>query len=138
MALMRAQKKGAEVGRTRRGMATKIMAVADRNGLPISARIASGERHESQLVEATIEARATSEKPKRLIGDKAYDSDPLDLAMAGQGIEMISPHRSRKRSRTQDGRSLRRYKNRWKIERLFAWLSSFAESSPECNSLPGD
>ena len=27
--------------------------------------------------------------------------------------------------KTQDGRKLRHYKRRWKIERLFAWLSNF-------------
>jgi transposase len=64
--------------------------------------------------------------PERLIGDKAYDSDPLDAALAAQGIQMISPHRrNRKKPKTQDGRVLRRYKRRWKIERLFAWLHNF-------------
>jgi transposase len=59
----------------------------------------------------------------RLIGDRAYDSDQLDEELKAEGIEMISPHRSsRKREKTQDGRPLRRYKKRWKVERLFAWL----------------
>ena len=35
------------------------------------------------------------------------------------GIEMIAPNR-RRRKRTQDGRPLRRYLRRWKVERLFA------------------
>jgi transposase len=39
---------------------------------------------------------------------------------------MIAPHRSgRSKSYTQDGRPLRRYKRRWKIERLFAWLNKY-------------
>jgi len=39
---------------------------------------------------------------------------------------MIAPHRCNgKRPETQDGRPLRRYKRRWKIERLFAWLGAF-------------
>jgi transposase len=39
---------------------------------------------------------------------------------------MIAPHRrNRRRPRTQDSRKLRRYKRRWKIERLFAWLGNF-------------
>jgi transposase len=43
--------------------------------------------------------------------------------MQHSGIEMIAPHRP-KRTRTlaQDGRALRRYRHRWKVERLFAWL----------------
>jgi len=66
------------------------------------------------------------EKPERLIGDKAYDSDPLDESLLERGIEMIAPHRkNRKNKKTQDGRKLRRYRRRWKIERLFAWLQNF-------------
>jgi transposase len=39
---------------------------------------------------------------------------------------MIAPHTlHRKKTKTQDGRRLRRYRNRWKIERLFAWLSNY-------------
>lgn len=40
---------------------------------------------------------------------------------------MIAPHRrNRKKKKTQDGRKLRRYKERrWKVERLFAWLQNF-------------
>ena len=68
----------------------------------------------------------TKGQPIRLIGDKAYDSDPLDIACMEMGVEMIAPHKSnRKKPKTQDGRSLRRYKRRWKVERLFAWLQNY-------------
>ena len=61
-----------------------------------------------------------------MIGDKAYDSDPLDAELAELHIELIAPHKAnRKRQKTQDGRKLRRYRRRWKIERLFAWLHNF-------------
>ena len=64
--------------------------------------------------------------PERLIADKAYDSDPLDQRLKTKGIELIAPHKdNRVKPATQDGRSLRRYKRRWKIERLFAWLQNY-------------
>lgn len=65
--------------------------------------------------------------PQRLIGDKAYDSDPLDQRLLTERqIELIAPHRrNRKKPKTQDGRKLRRYKRRWKVERLFAWLQNY-------------
>ena len=67
-----------------------------------------------------------AQKPPRLIGDKAYDSDPLDAALAAQGVEMIAPHRRRrKKPATQDGRVLRRYRRRWKVERLNAGRQNF-------------
>ena len=37
-------------------------------------------------------------------------------------VEMIAPHRSTLKLKTQDGPSLRRYDRRWLVERFFAWL----------------
>jgi transposase len=114
------------VGKTKRGKGTKLMAVADRAGFPLAVRTASATPPEVPLVPATLAAAFTTELPARLIGDKAYDSDPLDIALAEAGIELIAPHRAnRKKPATQDGRPLRRYRRRWKIERLFAWLQNF-------------
>ncbi len=61
-----------------------------------------------------------------MIGDKGYDSDPLDRQLREQhGIELIAPHRTnRSKPPTQDGRALRRYARRWRIERLWAWLKN--------------
>jgi transposase len=52
----------------------------------------------------------------------AYDSNGLDAELAKRGIEMIAPHNPTRKNKTQDGRPLRRYRRRWHIERLFAWL----------------
>ena len=102
------------------------MAVADGFGLPLAVYTESASPHEVQLVEQTLLARFTDVRPVRLIGDKAYDSDPLDAELKEQGIEMIAPRKqNRKKPKTQDGRCLRRYKRRWKVERFFAWLQSF-------------
>jgi len=62
--------------------------------------------------------------PQRLIGDKAYDSDPLDCELRIFGVELIAPNKCN-RSQTQDRRALRRYRRRWHVERLFAWLFRF-------------
>ena len=87
---------------------------------------ASAAPHESTLVTATLDSRFVNELPVRLIGDWAYGADPLDEALVDLGIEMIAPHRcGRVRPKIQDGRLLRRYWRRWKIERLFAWLGNF-------------
>ncbi len=82
--------------------------------------------HEVGLVMELFEKCLTKEKSKRIIGDKAYDSDPLDEAFAKLGVEMIAPHRkNRKKDKTQDGRSLHRMKRRFCVERYFAWLHNF-------------
>ena len=112
------------MGPTKRGKGCKIMAICDGHGLPLAVHLASASPGEVTLVTETLEARFLAEYPLRLIGDKAYDSDPLDeQSMTTYGIEMIARHRdNRRRPPTQDGRPLRRRKRRWKIERLFAWF----------------
>lgn len=102
------------------------MAVADGAGLPLAVHTSSAAPHEVTLVRKTLVERFTDDAPERLIGDKAYDSDPLDEELHEQGVEVIAPHKqNRVKAQTQDGRKLRRYKRRWKVERLFAWLQNF-------------
>ena len=114
------------MGKTKRGKGTKIMAIVDRKGLPVAVHMAPASPHEVTLVEATLARRFTHGTPKRLIGDRAYDSDPLDARLKRRHIDLIAPHRSnRRRKVTQDGRKLRRYKHRWKVERLNSWLQQF-------------
>jgi len=80
---------------------------------------------ECQLVEYVLAGSFLDQLPKRLIGDRAYDSDALDRTLHEEyGIEMIAPNR-RNRSRSQDARKLRRYRRRWKVERPFAWMHNF-------------
>jgi transposase len=102
------------------------MAIADRHGLPIAAWIASASPHEVTLVEQTLDSCFVRRAPDRLVGDRAYDSDALDARLwKERRIELIAPHRSDRKRATQDGRALRRYRRRWKVERLFAWLQNF-------------
>jgi transposase len=102
------------------------MAIADSHGFPIAISTHQASTHEVKLVEKTIQNRFVKARPKRIIGDKAYDSDKLDEALKTQRIRMIAPHKdNRRRKKTQDGRELRRYCRRWKIERLFAWIQNF-------------
>ena len=121
------EKGGSAVGPTRRGKGSKIMAISDGHGLPLAVHVASASPHESQLVTPTLERCFLAETPKRLIGNRAYDSDALDAQMREHfGVQLVAPHHSpRRRKATQDGRVLRRYRRRWKIERLFAWLHNF-------------
>ena len=114
-----AKRGGAAVGKTKRGKGSKIMAIADRHGRPVSVHIESATPHEVTLVQAVLAERFVRQLPVRLIGDNAYESDRLDVELARRGVELIAPHRRTRTQRTQDGRPLRRYQRRWKIERLF-------------------
>ncbi len=115
---------GAEIGPTRRGKGVKIMGIVDRHGLPLAVSTHAANHHEVTLVQLSFDFYMIEAKPENLIGDKAYDSDKLDAELKQEGIEMIAPHRRNRseRTRTQDGRRLRRYPRRWLVERFFAWL----------------
>ena len=98
-------------------MGTKIIAIASGDGLPLAVAADSASPAECRLVEAVLAGCFLDEVPERLIGDKAYDSDALDQTLAEDyGVEMISPNRSNRKQKTQDGRPLRRHRRlvtRW-------------------------
>jgi transposase len=104
------------------------MVVVDGAGIPLGVRLLEASPAEVTLVEYTLSAlpKKLRRKIQRLIADRGYDSDSLRRHLAAEGIELICPHRKgRKKKATQDGRKLRRYRKRWKVERTFAWLGNF-------------
>jgi len=104
------------------------MVVVDGQGIPLGSQLLEASPAEVTLVEHTLNAVARRHRRKvtRLIADRGYDSDGLRRHLRAQRIELICPHRQgRKKPAQQDGRALRRYRHRWKIERTFAWLGNF-------------
>src|SRR5881394_1529711 len=91
------EKRGLCVGKTKRGKGTKIMAITDGSSLPLAIHIESASPHEVTLVHHTLQASYAQGTPARLVGDKAYDSDPLDAELKEMGIDMIAPHRRNRR-----------------------------------------
>jgi hypothetical protein len=79
------------VGKTKRGKGSKIMAVATGSSLPVAVSVGSASPHEVHLVEPTLDAHFVEEQPERLIGDKAYDSDPLDERLEANRSNLSTP-----------------------------------------------
>jgi transposase len=120
------KKRGLKVGKTKRGKGTKIMVHSEGHGLPVAATIASASPNEVTLIEPLLAARVIRRKPRRLLYDKAADSDPLRARLARRRIELVCRHReNRRKPPTQDGRTVRRIRRRWKIERAISWLQNF-------------
>jgi transposase len=129
------EKRGSKAGKTKRGKGVKWIAVVYVQGISLGKQLYSATPNEVRLAEETLASiRVTRrdrggrprQKPLRVIADRAYDSDPLRERPATRGIELVTPHRwNRGKPRTQDGRALRRYRPRWKVERTFAWLGNF-------------
>lgn len=119
------QKRGLKVGPTKRGKGSKIMAICDGNSLPVAVMVESASPSEMKLAEPTFNGRLIPEKPAVMVADRGYDSNAVRNFFVDCGIQPVIPAKRNNRVAThQDGRTLRRYKKRWKIERLNAWFQN--------------
>lgn len=111
-----------DVGNTKAGKGSKMMAIVDGGGLPVALDVVSATPHESKCVDGVLRMKATEKPPKYLTGDKAYDSDPLDEKLLKKGVEMVSPHKeNRKKPATQNLETLaEKYPRRHLVENFFA------------------
>ncbi len=93
------------MGLTRHGKGAETQLIVDKQGIPVSVSQAVASAGETGTVQQTFGFLDEEVKPERLVGDKAYDSDPLDEVLAELGIEMISPQRKNRllENKTQDG-----------------------------------
>jgi transposase len=110
------------------------MVVVDGQRVPLGSRLVSASLGEVTLAESTLAQFAVPRggrgrpqtRPLRVIADRGYDSYPLRWRLLQRGMLLICPHRkNRRKPSLNDGRTLRRYRKRWKIERTFAWLGNF-------------
>ena len=102
--------------------------VEARNGIPVGIATDAANVSETALGPAAVVMMAVKCPPGlvALLADKAYDCDWLRIHLRKLGFLLIAPHRSnRVKKSMNDGRRLRRYKRRWKVERTFAWLHSY-------------
>ncbi len=111
------------------------MAVVDGNGLPIGLQVDSAQPHEVTLAETTLKTIRVPQKrgrpktrPKELVADKGFDSQELRRRLRARGIKPTIPtFERRKRKHPRRGRPLRTgqgYRQRWKVERCFAWMDN--------------
>lgn len=119
------KKRGLEVGKTKKGKGTKIMVMTEANGLPISAFTTSAQVAEVNTIETLVDTQVAGPRITKLVYDKAADADWLRDALAEREVEQVTPHRKgRKKMKRQDGRKLKAYRERWKIERTISWIQS--------------
>jgi len=101
------------------------MAICDGGSLPVAVTIHSASPSEMKLAEGTFGSRLVPSLPRVMVADRGYDSNGVRSFFADRGVEPVIPARRNNRKAThQDGRNLRRYKKRWKVERLNAWLQN--------------
>jgi transposase len=115
------------VGKTKVGKGMKLEVVTDARGLPLGAAVAAANVSEVDLLVPALDDVPVALPPGTpVIADKGHDSDPLRDEVEARGCRLIVPHRKgRVRASRNDGRRLRRYRRRWKIERTNAWLHCY-------------
>jgi transposase len=111
------------------------MVVADGQGLPIGLHVASARPHEHTLAVPTLGTVTVAQRrgrprtrPRELIADKAYDSRAFRQQLRRRGIKPTIPPVARRRQRPKRGRPIRPgpgYRQRWKVERCFAWMDNY-------------
>ena len=108
------------MGRSRGGLTTKIHAVVDANGLPITLKLTEGQAHDGRSAEDMLD---TVGPQQTLLADRAYDSDALRQRLAERGAwANVRPMPNRKH-RPVFCRFL--YKERNLVERFFNKLKHF-------------
>ena len=99
---------------------TKIHALADAKGRLIAILLTGGEAHDCPVAERLIRR---VKPPKRLLGDKAYDSAELREELDQRGTKPVIPNRSNRKQPFSFSRRI--YKLRWRIESAFNRLKDF-------------
>ena len=70
------------MGRSRGGLTTKIHAVVDANGNPITLKLSEGQAHDGR---SAVDLLDTVQAGQILLADRGYDSDGLRKKMADRG-----------------------------------------------------
>ena len=108
------------VGRSRGGRNTKIHALADAKGRLIAILLTGGEAHDCPVAERLIRR---VKPPKRMLGDKAYDSAELREELDERGTKPVIPNHPNRKHPLSFNKRL--YKLRWRIESAFNRLKDF-------------
>jgi IS5 family transposase len=105
----------------------KLEVITEGAGLPLGAAAAAANVSEQQLLMPALDD-VPVEIPEgaAVIADRGHDSDRLRDEIEAEGLRPIIPHRrGRVRPSRNDGRRLRRYRRRWRVERTNAWLHCY-------------
>ena len=115
------------MGKTKVGKGMKVEVVVEHSGLPLGLEVASADTSEQDLLLPALEDVPVEVPPETpVVADKAYDSDPLRDELEQAGYTPVIPHRkNRVKASRNDGRRLRRYRHRWRVERTNAWLHCY-------------
>jgi transposase len=108
------------MGRSRGGLTTKIHALVDANGLPITLKITPGQAHDGRSAADMFNSLTPGDV---LLGARAYDSDALHSEMARRGVQANVRLMPQRVSKPPFSASL--YKLRNAVERFFSKIKHY-------------
>ena len=112
--------KNQAIGISRGGRTTKIHAIVDSKGRPLSFTVTGGQVHDSQVVEEILN---TPRPPLAVTADKAYDSEKVRQQIKDEGALPVIPNR---RTATRKAYCPKRfYRRRHKIENFFCRIKDW-------------
>lgn len=121
---VRARYSGEQVGLTRHGKGSKLQTLVGDDSLPLAIQMESANPHEATTAVALLEL--VDELPPIVVADRAYDSDKLRDEVQALDSKLLVPHKSNRKRPPRDQEQIgRHYKERWRVERLFAWLAAW-------------
>ena len=105
----------------------------DANGNPLNFTLSKANRNDQINLLETIDGIKIGKRlrrPKRLGLDKGYDSDELRAALRDRRIVPIAAYRRNRKIDpatlpVKERRGKRYCRQRWKVERSFAWINRF-------------
>lgn len=108
------------MGRSRGGLTTKVHAMVDANGLPISLCLSEGQAYDGHSAKLMLDTLAPG---SILLADRAYDADKLRAEIVARGAFANIPPMPNRTRRPAFSPFLYRYRNL--IERFFNKLKQF-------------
>lgn len=121
------------LGRSRGGFTSKFHLITDGNGVPLAVEVSAGQRHDSTMFEATMEAVVgiprrvgrPRRRPERIAGDKGYSYQWIRDWLRNHGVGAVIPQRDDQRE-NHKGRPIEfdkdAYRRRSVIEQCIGWL----------------
>lgn len=110
---------GQALGRTKGGLNSKLHAVVDEAGRPVSLLLSPGNEADVSHAPAVLEEISTT----MVVADKGYDSDPLRHWLAERGIKPCIPPRRNRKSPARFSKAS--YRKRHLVENFFERMKNF-------------
>lgn len=104
------------------------MLLTDVEGTPLGVMVTSARPHEVNLIEPLLhQSQILLRSQFTFLYDRAADSKSLRKCLREYGVRLISPFRKRRDGSQRKLSKLekKKYSNRWKVERTFAWLKNY-------------